>query len=188
MSETSPTAQAVIVYESMFGSTRRIAEAIADGLRETCRVTVLAVKDTPETFPGADLIVVGAPTHAHGLSRPSTRTEAGRWGDDPKRALTLEPDAEGIGIREWLESCGTLPGRYAAFATRADMTELFTGSAASALDRRLRKLGSERLAERESFLVDKDSALEAGEVDRARDWGRSLGAAIGAALVGQSGR
>ncbi|WP_349866705.1 flavodoxin domain-containing protein [Leifsonia sp. WHRI 6310E] len=179
MSAGAANGRVVIVYESMFGSTRRIAEAIAEGMRGGPDVTVLPVKDAPETFPDADAIVVGAPTHVHGLSRPSTRAEAGRWGDDPDRALTLEPDAEGIGMREWLDSCGTLPGLFAAFDTRADMTELFSGSAAAALDKRLRAAGSRRFADRASFLVDKDSALEAGELERARAWGGTLAQAVG---------
>ena len=131
MNHSEPVAHATIVYESMFGSTRQVAEAIAEGLRETTPVTVMPVKDAPETFPDAGLLVVGAPTHAHGLSRPSSRTEAGKWGDDPERRLALEPDAEGIGVREWLDTCGELPARFAAFDTRADMPEIFSGSAAA---------------------------------------------------------
>jgi len=178
MNETEPVARATIVYESMFGSTRHIAEAIADGLRPTTSVTVLAVKDVPESIVDADLLIAGAPTHAHGLSRPASRTEAGRWADDSARHLTLEPDAEGLGIREWLETCGQVPSLFAAFDTRADMTELFTGSAASRIEKRLRRLGAHPLLPKESFLVDKESALLAGELDRARAWGRTIAAEL----------
>lgn len=180
MNDTAPAARAAIVYESMFGSTRRVAEAIADGLRPFASVTVMKVKDAPEAFPDIDLLLIGAPTHVHSLSRPSTRVEAAKWGDDPERRLTLEPDAEGIGVREWLETCGDVPARFAAFDTRADMTELFSGSAAVAIDKRLRRLGSHRLLAKHSFLVDKDSVLESGQLDDAREWGRTIGAALGA--------
>ncbi|MEY9952503.1 flavodoxin family protein [Leifsonia sp. EB34] len=178
MNDTAPAARAAIVYESMFGSTRRVAEAIAEGLQPFASVIVVKVKDAPEAFPDVDLLLVGAPTHVHSLSRASTRVEAAKWGDDPERRLTLEPDAEGIGVREWLETCGDLPERFAAFDTRADMTELFSGSAAVAIDKRLCRLGSHRLVEKHSFLVDKDSALEAGQLDDAREWGRTIGAAL----------
>ena len=178
MNDTAPAARAAIVYESMFGSTRRVAEAIAEGLRPFASVTVVTAKDAPEAFPDVDLLLVGAPTHVHSLSRPSTRAEAAKWGDDPERRLTLEPDAEGIGVREWLETCGDAPARFAAFDTRADMTEIFSGSAAAAIDKRLRRLGSHRLLAKHSFLVDKDSALEAGQLDDAREWGRTIGAAL----------
>lgn len=184
MNDTTGTARAAIVYESMFGNTRRVAEAIADGLGDAVRVTVVRVKDAPEAFPDIDLLLVGAPTHVHGLSRPSTRTEAATWSDDPDRSLALEPDAEGIGVREWLETCGEPPALFAAFDTRADMTELFTGSAASTIDKRMRRLGSGRLLGKRSFLVDKNSVLVAGQLDDARAWGREIADALSArALV-----
>lgn len=178
MNDSATTARAAIVYESMFGSTRRVAEAIAEGLSPVASVMVLRVKDAPETFPDVDLLLVGAPTHVHGLSRPSTRVEAGKWGDDPERRLALEPDAEGIGVREWLDSCGALPAHFAAFDTRADMTELFTGSAAIGIDKRLRRLGSHRLVGNHSFLVDKDSVLVDGQLEQAREWGRTIATAL----------
>lgn len=179
MNDTISIARAAIIYESMFGSTRRVAEAIADGLREAgVAVSIMAVKDAPETFLDVDLLLVGAPTHVHGLSRPSTRNEAGHWADDPERDLSLEPDAEGIGVREWLDTCGELPTSFAAFDTRADMPELFSGSAAAAIEKRLKKLGTHRLVPAESFVVDKRSVLESGELERAREWGRSVTAAL----------
>lgn len=173
MNETPAAARATILYESMFGNTRKVAEAIAEGLRPVASVTIVPVKDAPESIEG-DLLVVGAPTHVHGLSRPSTRTEAGKWADDTARHLTLEPDAEGIGLREWLETCGAVPPQFAAFDTRADMTEIFSGSAATSIDKRMRKLGSHRFVPKQSFLVDKESVLEPGQLERAREWGRTL--------------
>lgn len=178
MNDSTRLPRATIVYESMFGSTRRIAEAIAQGMQEAATVSVLPVKHASESFDDVDLLLVGAPTHVHSLSRPSTRAQAGQWGDDPGRALTLEPDAEGIGVREWLELCGDLPVPFAAFDTRADMPEIFSGSAAAAIEKRLTRLGGRRLMHHESFLVDKTSALEPGELDRARDWGRTLAAQL----------
>lgn len=183
MNDTRAAARAAIVYESMFGNTRLVAEAIAEGLGDAVTVTVLRVKDAPEAFADVDLLLVGAPTHVHGLSRPSTRTEAATWSDDPDRSLALEPDAEGIGVREWLETCGAPPPLFAAFDTRADMTELFTGSAASTIDKRLRRLGSRRLLSKRSFLVDKNSDLVAGQLDDARAWGSELAEALTAQRV-----
>jgi hypothetical protein len=174
MSETAPVARAIVIYESMFGNTRKVAEAIADGMRGSVPVIVIPVPDAPEALTEYDVLVLGAPTHAHGLSRPATRTEARRWADDTARHLTLEPDAEGIGVREWLDTCGELPPRFAAFDTRADMTELFTGSAASRIEKRLIGAGSRRFLQKQSFLVDRDSVLEAGQLERATAWGRTL--------------
>lgn len=166
-----------IVYESMFGNTRAIAEAIADGLRPRTAVLVIPVWDAPTSTADSELLIVGAPTHAHSLSRPASRVEAGHWADDPDKNLTLEPNAEGMGVREWLQSCASVPSSFAAFDTRADIARVLSGSAAGKIQKALRRLGSQSVLEPESFLVGKDSRLETGEVERARLWGVEISAA-----------
>ena len=66
--------RAVIVYESMYGNTHAVANSVAEGLRdEACDVTVVPVGRATEELTGhCDLLVVGGPTHMHGLPRPST--------------------------------------------------------------------------------------------------------------------
>jgi hypothetical protein len=164
----------VIVYESMFGNTRQIAEAIADGVRDTALVSVVNVNDiTPPVLENANIVIVGAPTHVHSLSRPATRAEAVKEAADPAQCLALEPNAEGTGVREWLDSGPSLPGLFAAFDTRADVARVLSGAASSKIDRMLHGLGSRRLDKAESFLV-KDNRLDAGERDRAQRWGTQL--------------
>lgn len=69
--------RALIVYESMFGNTATVAAAIADGLRELrYAVAICDVAWAPCSPLDADLLVIGAPTHAFSLSRPSTRSDA----------------------------------------------------------------------------------------------------------------
>jgi flavodoxin-like protein len=166
-----------IVYESMFGSTRRIAEAIARGLGHEVVATLVRVAEASDSITDADLLIVGAPTHVHGLSRPQTRADAAKWAADPERDLELEPGADGPGVREWLDRVDELPARSAVFDTRADIPEIFSGSAAKKIEHELRRMRSDPLVERHSFLVDKRSHLEAGELQRAEDWGREISAA-----------
>lgn len=59
-----------IVYESIYGNTAAVAQAVAEGLRDLGDVDVRAVSE--ESFE-ADMLVVGAPTHAHGLPSSMTR-------------------------------------------------------------------------------------------------------------------
>jgi flavodoxin len=69
--------RALVVYESMYGNTQRIAEAIARGLRSAYVVQVVSVGGARYEHVGCyDLIVAGGPTHAHGMSRPDTREAA----------------------------------------------------------------------------------------------------------------
>src|SRR5690242_19397342 len=67
--------RAVVVYESMYGNTHLIADAIGRGLvAAACQVDVVPVdRAGQQMLADADLVVVGGPTHAHGISRDSTR-------------------------------------------------------------------------------------------------------------------
>jgi len=86
--------RAVIVYESMFGSTKKVAEAIAEGLAGCAEVSVVPVTSAgAHTLDGADLVLVGGPTHAHGMSRPGTRKMAGKLARKPGSEAELIPGA-----------------------------------------------------------------------------------------------
>jgi flavodoxin len=70
--------RAVIIYESMFGNTHAIADAIGkgigQGLEPVDNVVVAPVVEAGRERSGdADLLVVGGPTHLHGMSRARTR-------------------------------------------------------------------------------------------------------------------
>ena len=120
----------VVVYESMYGNTHLIADAIADGFRGAADadVTVVAVGDADAALVGgADLLVVGGPTHVHGMSRESTRKAAVEAAEKPGADLVVDPDAAGAGLREWIESLGRIERHAAAFDTRFDMPPLITG-------------------------------------------------------------
>jgi len=173
--------KSVVVYESMYGNTHLVADAVADGLRSIDGVEAAAVAvshASDDALAGADVVVVGGPTHVHGMSRPSTRKAAAQDAQKPDRELELEPDAEGDGLREWFDAVGGLPARAAAFDTRLDAPAAITGRASKGIAKRLRHHGCELLDEPHSFLVTKDNHLEDHEVEEARSWGRRLGVAL----------
>jgi flavorubredoxin len=160
---------ALVVFESMFGNTRDVADAIAEGLRTRYSVDLVEVGAAPTTLPrDMDLVVVGGPTHAFGMTRPATREDAASR--SPSGIIS-----SGTGLREWLEAL-VLPTvmRVAAFDTRIDKPRV-PGSAAKAAAKRLRRLGAHITAPAESFyVVDVRGPLLAGELQRARAWGESL--------------
>lgn len=173
----------VVVYESMFGNTHQVAEAVAEGLRESGDVDLLRIYEATETtFDTADLLVVGGPTHVHGMSSQLTRTEAARMASAPDSDLSLEPNTAGKGVREWLDTAGELPALYAAFDTRADAAKWLTGSAANQIAKKLKHRDRSEVCEPGSFLAP-DNDIDTSELDRARDWGRAAGIAA-AARVG----
>jgi flavodoxin-like protein len=174
--------RAVVVYESMYGNTHLVADAVAAGLRTAYEVATVPVEQaTARLVEPADLLVVGGPTHGHGMSRPTTREAAVADARKPDSPLTLDPDAEGPGLREWFARLPALHARAAAFDTRVDLPAILTGRASKGIARRLRQHGLDLRAEPESFLVTKKNTLVPGEVNRALEWGCRL------AATGESG-
>lgn len=161
--------RALVVYESMFGNTRAVAEAVASGVSSKMPIELFDVASAPVLFPDDfDLLVLGGPTHAFGMSRESTRQSAIEQGAPRAKA--------GLGIREWLETAS--PGaslRFAAtFDTRVDKPRV-PGSAARKAARQLKKMGLTLVVAPESFFVDGVAGpLLDGELDRARRWGEAL--------------
>ena len=167
--------RALVVFESMYGNTEAVARAIADGLATRMPVDVVEVGDAP-AVPGddVDLLVVGGPTHAFGMSRASTRRDAAEKAEKAGDALV----SRGPGVREWLEALPARPGlRAAAFDTRVARPRV-PGSAARAIRRRFRRGGASVVDGPHSFYVDgMDGPLSAGELERAHAWGVGLAAA-----------
>jgi hypothetical protein len=165
--------KAVIVYESLYGNTHAVAEAVAEGLRERAEVDISPVEDSPSAVvEGADLLVVGGPTHVHGMSSRNTRKGAV---DAAVKQHRQPPDVGGPALRDWFDAIGNAGGvPAAAFDTRLPPPKLVTGSAARGIAKRLRRHGFEVLGE-ESFLVEHSEGPPVeGELERAREWGRTL--------------
>jgi hypothetical protein len=168
--------RAVVVYESMFGNTHAIAEAIGEGLRDRgADVDVLPVRDADGKGP-IDLLVVGGPTHAWNMSRPTSRKSAADTAAKNSE-LTLEPGATGPGLREWLPSMGYLPTRAAAFDTRRKLG-IISGSAARPIAGRLRASRIRPAARPRGFYVSDKNRLLDGELARARRWGTELAESV----------
>jgi flavodoxin len=173
--------QATVIYESMFGATHAIAQAVGEGLSETVPARVLSVHDgmhDQASTDFGDLLVVGAPTHARSMPSPTSRHEGAGWPTRAGDRRVLESGAEGSGIREWLGDVHLGGTPFAAFSTRADANAFLVGTAAKSIDRRLRAAGGRSVAPLQAFLVDGDGRLVDGELDRAREWGRTLSAAV----------
>ncbi len=163
--------KALVVYESMYGNTMRIAEAIAEGLSTTMELEIFEVGIAPSDPSGFDLIAVGGPTHQFGLSRKSSREQAADDADQPLISA-------GIGIREWIGNLTkTKTGSAVTFDTSIRKPNL-PGSAARGAAKRLGRLGYRLLLPGELFLVEGATGpITDGEIDRARGWGAGAGSA-----------
>ncbi|GEL99291.1 flavodoxin family protein [Cellulomonas terrae] len=161
---------ALVVFESMYGSTAAIAEAVAAGLADlrvpvtVCEVG-LAGPPSPATRPS--LLVVGAPTHQRGLSTGRTR--------DLARGDGAGTVSRGDGVREWLDQVVALASGQAAAVFDTAVAGRFAGSAAHAIGKRLTRAGAELVVPPETFTVaGRSSGLLPDELEKARSWGRSL--------------
>jgi hypothetical protein len=171
--------RALVVYESMFGNTRTVAEAIGEGIAAHMPVEVVEVASAPTAIPAdVALLVVGGPTHAHGQTNVKTRADAAQRAGD--RLVS-----HGDGIREWLEVVRPLGGPVsaAAFDTRIKGPELLWGSAAKAAAIELGERGLRVIDKPHSFLVGGPTGplfdrLIAGQRERAVEWGASLAAGL----------
>jgi hypothetical protein len=172
--------KAAVIYESMYGNTHAIARSIAQGMEPAAVPEVLSVEEAGhKDLRNVDLLVVGGPTHIHGLSRKAMREAALQdVAEHPGKGLVLDPSAPGPGLREWFDALEKGSGKAAAFDTRAEGPELLTGRASKTIARKLSLHGFELLAEPASFLVSKDNRLLPGEQERAIGWGRQLAAAL----------
>jgi hypothetical protein len=175
---------AVIVYESVFGNTREVAEEIAAGIHQAhpdAAVHCVPVADADaELTRTADLLVVGGPTHAGAMSSRLSRAAAhlpgmsvGATEEGSLEAHHAAP--AGPGLRSWFHALPDAENgtRAAAFDTRGPF-EHHKG-AAGGIARRLAHHHYDVLAGPQGFLVDGiDGPLQAGERERARSWGAAL--------------
>jgi flavodoxin I len=155
--------KALIVYDSAYGNTARIVEAIAVGAGYGSQpLHVEAAAAAP--LEDCDLLVVGSPTQG---GRPTRRIQAYLQALD----------------------AGTLAGKYvAAFDTRIDERAVslplrlllrVIGYAAPRIARALTRAGGRLALPPEGFCVTgKEGPLCQGELKRAIDWGRALQAEV----------
>jgi flavodoxin len=143
----------LVVYDSQFGNTERIAQVIADTLRAFGQAQAVRVDPArPVEFQGVDLLILGCPTQG---MRPTPAMQSF------------------LGKVSYVSLSGLA---VACFDTRFHGF-LWKSSAAPRMARQLRMMGVEPLVPPESFFVKamkKEGPLLAGEVERAATWARML--------------
>ena len=108
--------RALVVYESLWGNTEKVARAIGDALSSHGTVDIFDSDAAPTSTDGYELLVVGAPTHAFSMSRPSTRADAVK--------SHAAPHAPVKGVREWLADLQRPPRRRRPWCSTLESTSL----------------------------------------------------------------
>lgn len=156
--------RSLVVYESQWGNTEKVARAIAARLAIDGEVEVLDSDAAPASVDGYDLLVVGGPTHAFSMTRAATRADAVKSHGAPHQPVR--------GIREWLNELHPASPKIpaAAFDTRVNSPRL-PGSAAKAARHELRSLGFDTALKQKTFRVfGYEGPLIDGELERATAW------------------
>ena len=157
--------KAIVVYESCFGNTYSVCTALAEGLREAgADVEQLEVSAAQGHALDCDLLVLGAPTHSHGLPTAGTR----------KQAASAGGQAPVTGIRELLEQVNLGQVGRCVLLDTVSGHGFFYGSAAKDMAKRLKRRGGVA-AEHRSFTVEgSEGPLAADALDEAKAGGREL--------------
>jgi menaquinone-dependent protoporphyrinogen IX oxidase len=154
--------KAIVVFDSQYGNTEKVARTIGESLSARAETTVLRAADfTADSLVGCDLLVVGSPTQAFHATKPI-------------EGLLKGHRLDGI--------------RAAAFDTRIDMaradSRVFKMAvkvagdnawAATRIADQLEKDGATLVAPPAGFYVqDTEGPLAPGELERASAWGTEL--------------
>lgn len=136
--------KSLVVYDSNFGNTKLVAEAVARELGAESRA-VKVTEFKAEDLAGVELLVVGSPINGW---RPTQKTM------DMLNALA--PDKlKGI--------------KAASFDTRVRM--FMHGDATNKIAKMLKVAGAELVAEPRGFIVvGKEGPLATGELEKVKDW------------------
>lgn len=139
--------KALVIYDSLYGNTKIIAESIAEGLAGDVTLNNVEEVSVPE-LKGFDLIIFGAPVHG---ARPSP----------PMTELLDKINKNSLGGKP-----------VAAFDTRlTNKFILLFGTAAPKIAKTLKNKGGNLVVKSEGFFVTGgEGPLKDGEVERAKAW------------------
>ena len=154
--------KALVIYDSFFGNTEQIAQAIGAALGAPADVRIERVGDVGlDALAGLELLVVGSPTRGF---KPSEGTSA--WLKAlPGDCLRNVPVAA-FDTRIALSDIGSAIGRFIVDKG---------GYAAKRIAKRLTQVGGRPVAPPEGFYVaDSEGPLKDGELERAAEWAKQL--------------
>ena len=154
--------KALLIYDSFFGNTEKIARAIGEVLSQQMDVEVQKVGDVqPGQLNGLDLLIVGTPTRAF---RPSP---------DVNRFLKSLPADSLKGVRAAAFDTRICEKDIKSRALRF-LVRLF-GYAAKPIAQMLIKKGADMVVGPEGFCVEEtEGPLKEGELERAAAWAKQI--------------
>lgn len=159
--EKSKPKRGIVIFDTRYGNTEKIARSFERGLEQTGIQTVcISTKDASlELVKGCDLIAIGAPTEWHSASKP------------------MKEFLEGLRGADFSNKYGF------AFDTKLDTP--LSGSAARFIEKKLKRTGLQIIRKCESAIVFRERETPRGAILKDGEEKRfeQLGSQIGADLV-----
>ena len=151
--------KAFIVYDSVYGNTEKIAQAIGNGLTGEVKIVPVA-EVNPSELKTCDLLIVGSPVHG-GRATPAIDACVKQLPANSLEGISVatfdtrfQSEEQGVGLRLLMSVI-----RYAA----------------ERIAKALVKKGGTLVAEPEGFIVEnKEGPLKQGELERATQWAKQL--------------
>jgi flavodoxin len=153
----------LIIYDSVFGNTEQVAQAMGNALGSHEDVEILRVSDVKlEQLTGLELLIVGSPTRQ------------------------FRPTAAINNLLKRIPKNGLKSVKVAAFDTRFTMSAIeesrvlpffvrLFGYAAKPISDRLKKKGGDLIIPPEGFFVERvEGPLKEGELERVADWAKQI--------------
>lgn len=149
----------LIVYDSLYGNTEKIAEAIRAGFGQIEVQLKTAKNATTKDLQGIDLLVIGSPTHG---GRASEQTKQFLNSIKPDSLKNIKAAAFDTGIPTEAQN------GFIRFVIR------FFGYASGNISKMLAKKGAKVMAAETFFVLEKEGPLKKGETERAKKWAEQL--------------
>lgn len=168
--------KAVVVYESLWGNTAAIAQAVAEGIGPGA-LALTTDEASGAVLEGADLLVAGAPVLGFRLPSDAMLANVAT----SSAGAPTPPDLSHPSMRSWLDALPKGHGCSAAFETRLRWSP---GGATGAIEKGLEHAGYRSITKAGRFVVKgRYGPLRDGELDRAKRWGTELQLVMQASVV-----
>jgi flavodoxin len=154
--------KALVIYDTFFSNTEKIAQAVGKGLGTDNEVTVVKVDAVKsEMLEGLDFLIVGSPTRAFSPT-PASKTFIRKLSANQLSGVKVTAFDTRLPINE--KTPGILRFLAGIF-----------GYADKPLLDELKKKGGVQVVPSEGFMVtDSEGPLADGELERAAEWGKEI--------------
>lgn len=155
--------ETIIIYDSFFGNTKKISQAMANAISDHVKVDLRKVGEvSPDEIKEVETLIIGSPTRKFNASEATVRF------------LKLIPKNSLNNVRVAAFDTRNTQEELNKYKILSLMVKLF-GYAAEKISNKLRKLGGIEVVTPQGFYVNGiEGPLVEGELERAAQWAQQI--------------